>query len=222
MKWYLPLNLALVALLLAAVFSGCSATSIDTPGLIQGPGTDTSPVLQSKFIERTDTSVLLDVPFLPQVPPGNWAATRNCGQASAAMMRAYYFGEVPTPDDILRADHWLNANYGVALNGGNSDFTNVFMIRSWLEEEGVPARVGMGSMETLKNLLREGKPVLLAAYSDMNPNGGAKHAMVAIGYDDNYIYVNDPGKISGEHNSYSINRVLSAWQAQGNWYVALR
>jgi len=196
---------------------------IETPGRVHTPGTDDAHLIpKGVFIERTETTVLLDVPFLPQVPPGTWPRTRSCGQASAAMMRAYYHGEVPTPDDIIRANHWLNDTYGVALNGGNSDYTNVFMMRKWLESEGVPARVGLGNLATLKNLLREGKPVLLAAYSDMNPSGGAKHAMVAIGYDESHIYVNDPGKLSGKHNTYSKERVMSAWGAQGHWYVTLR
>ena len=90
-----------------------------------------------------------------------------------------------------------------------------------LESEGVPTKVGMGNLERARTMLSEGKPFLAAVYSNMNPNGGAKHAMLVIGIDSTQVYVNDPGKVNGKNNSYSISQFLSAWSAQGNWYVAL-
>ena len=123
------------------------------------------------------------MPFLPQVPPGDWVNTRNCGPACAVMMRAYYFNIQPSPDHIIQADNWLNAHFGLPVNGYNGDWTNIFQVRAWLDSEGVPTKVGMGNLEQARAMLSEGKPFLVAVYSNMNPNGGAKHAMlVAVSY----------------------------------------
>ncbi|MEI6156956.1 MAG: papain-like cysteine protease family protein [Atribacterota bacterium] len=214
------LLLTIFGLLLAVYVSGC-ATLGDSQDPLSGLSVPSSSVSLGNFVERSDTKILLDVPFLPQVAPGNWSNTRNCGQTSAVMIRAYYQGTEPTSSDIIAADQWLAANYGISLNGGNSDWTNCFQIRGWLESENVPVKVGMGNLDRLRSFLREGKPVLVAVYSGMNPNGGAKHAMVAVGIDATSVYVNDPGKVNGANNTYSIAQFVSAWQAQGNWYVAL-
>lgn len=192
--------------------SGC-ATDLTTPK-------SEVSVSSERFVERNFDRILLDVPFLPQVPPGDWSRTRNCGVASAAMIRAYYFGTMPTKEDIMRANEWLNAHFGSPINGYNGDYTNVFQIRAWLEAEGVPTRIGMGNLGVLRRLLGEGKPVLVAVYSDMSPRG-AKHAMVLVGMDGSSIYVHDPGKTNGANNCYPISQFLSVWSLQNNWYVTI-
>jgi len=192
--------------------SGC-ATDLTTPE-------SEISAFSERFVERNPNRILLDVPCLPQVPPGDWSRTRNCGVASAAMIRAYYFGTMPTKEDIMRADEWLNVRFGVPINGYNGDYTNVFQIRAWLEAEGVPTRIGMGNFEVLQRLLEEGKPVLVAVYSDMSPRG-AKHAMVLVGMDGSSVYVHDPGKINGANNRYPVSQFLSVWSLQNNWYLTI-
>jgi hypothetical protein len=204
----------IAGLVVVLLVAGCSTTfNIPLDGSTSLP--------TGRFLENTASRVLLDVPFLPQVPPGDWSNTRNCGVASAVMIKAYYFGSTPTPEDIIEADQWLHNRFGIPLNGGNGDYTNVFQIRAWLEHEGVPTRIGMGNLEVLRKLLLEGKPVLVAVYSNMNPADGAKHAMVAVGIDNANIYVNDPGKVNGKNNAYPISQFLAAWSAQNNWYVTI-
>lgn len=219
-RWFFFL-LALFGLILVMLVSGCGS-SINTPetnfGLSSLP---TISETQDKFVEFSDNKILLDVPFLPQVPPGDWANTRNCGPACAVMIRAYYFNLQPSPDHIIQADNWLNAHFGLSLNGYNGDWTNIFQIRAWLDSEGVPTKVGMGNLEQARTMLSAGKPFLVAIYSNMNSNNGVKHAMLVIGIDENNIYVNDPGKVAGANNAYPLSQFLSAWGAQGNWYVAL-
>ena len=76
-----------------------------------------------------------------------------------------------------------------------------------LESEGVPTKVGMGNLERARTMLSGRKPFLATVYSNMNPNGGAKHAMLVIGID-SQVYVNDPqGK--RKNNSYSISQFFS-------------
>jgi hypothetical protein len=137
--------------------SGCSS-SINTPETNFGLSSlSTSSEARDKFVEFSDNKILLDVPFLPQVPPGDWANTRNCGPACAVMIRAYYFNLQPLPDHIIQANNWLNARFGLSLNGYNGDWTNIFQIRAWLDSEGVPTKVGMGNLEQARTMLSEGK-----------------------------------------------------------------
>uniref|UniRef100_A0A7V3YI92 Peptidase C39-like domain-containing protein n=1 Tax=Candidatus Caldatribacterium californiense TaxID=1454726 RepID=A0A7V3YI92_9BACT len=202
-------------LLLVLFIAGCSTVSFE--GKLPS---SFSAQTGGKFIEYSSERILLDVPFLPQVPPGNWSSTRNCGVASAVMIAAYYLGTTPSPEDIKEADDWLNARFGLPINGYNGDYTNVFQIRAYLESRGVPTRIGMGNLEVLRGLLRAGKPVLVAVFADMNLQS-SKHAMVAVGMDSFSIYVHDPGKPNGAYNSYPIGQFLSAWEKQGNWYVTI-
>ncbi|HOQ68152.1 MAG TPA: C39 family peptidase [Candidatus Atribacteria bacterium] len=213
--------LTIFGLILVILISGCSS-SINTPGTSFGISSPpTSGEILDKSVELSDGRIVLDVPFLPQVPPGDWVNTRNCGPACAVMMRAYYFNIQPSPEHIIEADNWLNTRFGLPVNGYNGDWTSIFQIRAWLDSEGVPAKVGMGNLERARAMLSEGKPFLVAVYSNMNPSGGVKHAMLVVGIDSNNIYVNDPGKVAGANNSYPLPQFLSAWGAQGNWYVAL-
>lgn len=213
--------LTIFGLLLTVYISGCT-NFIGIPDTNFGDtNSQASVVSLDKFVERSDTKILLDVPFLPQVPPGTWSGTRNCGNACAVMMRAYYYGIEPIPEHIIQVDDWLNARYGLSVNNYNGDWTNCFQIRTWLESEGVTTKVGMGNLERARTMLSEGNPFLAAVYSNMNPNGGAKHAMLVVGIDSTKVYVNDPGKVNGANNSYPISQFLSAWSTQGNWYVAL-
>ncbi len=182
--------LTIFGLLLAVYVSGCTSF-VNVPGSDFGNINSLSnDVTFNKFVERSNDKILLDVPFLPQVPPGTWSNTRNCGHTCAVMMRAYYFEIEPLPEHIIQADEWLNVRFGLPINNHNGDWTNCFQIRAWLESESVPAKVGMGNLERARTMLADGKPFLAAVYSNMNTNGGAKHAMLVIGIDSNHIYVN--------------------------------
>lgn len=200
--------------LLTILVAGCSTVSlgerpISSPSKVNG-----------KFVEYSTERILLDVPFLPQVPPGDWSNTRNCGVASAVMIAAYFYNTTPLPEDIKEAVDWLHARFNLPVNGYNGDYTNVFQVRAYLESRGIPARIGMGNLGILRQFLEEGKPVLVAVFANMNP-GGTKHAMVVVGMDSTSIYVHDPGRPSGAFNSYPIGQFLAAWEEQGNWYVTI-
>ncbi len=203
----------LVLGLLVVVLAGCSSQ-------LTLPPQNRESLFLSRWVENSSSRVLLDVPFLPQVPPGDWANTRNCGVAAAVMVKAYYYGSTPTPQDIVEADEWLHARFGLPLNNYNGDFTNVFQIRSWLEAQGISTRIGMGNGEMLRSFLKEGKPVIVAVFAHMNPRS-AKHAMLLVGMTQDAVIVHDPGKPNGASNVYSLNQFLSSWQAQNNWYITI-
>lgn len=211
-KWY---SLMVVVGFAVVFLAGCAPQLGVLPS-----GPDLEGGVSARFIENSGTRILLDVPFLPQVPPGDWNNTRNCGVASAVMIKAYYYGTIPTPQDIMTADEWLSARFGLPINNYNGDFTNVFYIRSFLESQGISARIGMGNVELLRSFLKEGKPVLVAVFSNMSP-GGAKHAMLVVGITNDSVVVHDPGKTNGANNIYPLSQFLSCWQAQNNWYVTI-
>ncbi|MCX6784517.1 MAG: hypothetical protein NTV81_01090, partial [Candidatus Komeilibacteria bacterium] len=53
----------------------------------------------------------LNVPFIKQAdPPGEWANTKNCGQACAVMLAGYFNRAAVTPARITAQNTWL-ANY---------------------------------------------------------------------------------------------------------------
>lgn len=212
-KWY---SLFVIIGFAVAVFAGCSSQV----GVSPSDSNVTIPVF-SRFLENSGDQILLDVPFLPQVPPGDWSNTRNCGVASAVMIRAYYFGSTLTPQDIMVADEWLNRRFGLPINNYNGDFTNVFYLRSFLEAHGVLTQVGMGNLEVLRSLLLQGKPVLVAVFSNMSLSG-AKHAMVVVGMKGDLILLHDPGKTNGAYNAYSATQFLRCWQAQNSWYLTIK
>ncbi|MGQ9472926.1 MAG: C39 family peptidase [Candidatus Caldatribacteriaceae bacterium] len=211
-KWY---GLLVVVGFAVAIFSGCSSQV----GLLS-PDSEVNASGFSRFLENSGNRIILDVPFLPQVPPGDWSNTRNCGVASAVMIKAYYFGTTPTPQDIVTADEWLNGQFGLPINNYNGDFTNVFYLRSFLEAQGISTRIGMGNLEVLRSLLLGGKPVLVAVFSNLNLNG-AKHAMLAVGMEGDSVLLHDPGKTNGAYNIYPVSQFLRCWQAQNNWYLTM-
>lgn len=171
------------------------------------------------------TGANLVVPFLPQVLPGDWHDTLNCGPASVVMVAGKYLGYSPTSGDILNADAWLSQNVPrytqnngngsptstgdlALLAAGHLGLTNSFSYTGWTEAE-------------LKAELSAGYPVIVAVYTSMSPTLGTRHFMVLIGMDSNYVHVNDPGRSKGAGLTYSISLFRTAWAAQQNAVVVI-
>ncbi|NSW75158.1 MAG: hypothetical protein HPY68_00005, partial [Candidatus Atribacteria bacterium] len=88
-KWS---SLVVVVGFAVVLLAGCAPQLGVLPSNPDLSSPDLESGVSARFVENSGTRILLDVPFLPQVPPGDWSNTRNCGVASAVMIKAYYYG----------------------------------------------------------------------------------------------------------------------------------
>lgn len=169
----------------------------------------------------------LDVPFLPQVPPGNWTETRNCGQTSAIMVFAYHNGQTPEAQDIRDVDDWLFTRFGDSIRNYNGDYTDVDKLTTLAQEYGgFPDSEfhRQWSIDDLRGELENGNPVIVAVRLYMSTDK-LGHFMVLRGIDDNYVYVNDPGRSvasgQGENKRYTQTQFLESWNTQNRACVTI-
>lgn len=149
--------------------------------------------------ENVTDAANLSVRFLPQVPPGTWANTNNCGQTCCVMLESYYKSTTPTADRIKEVDDWLyNSSYHSVTNNYNGSYTNVDILNSILTEmmnfQNVQVLSG-STIGDLKKHLDEGNPVIIPVTRVYQGNI-LDHFILVKGYDENYIYCNDPGRNS--------------------------
>lgn len=82
----------------------------------------------------------INVPFIPQSPPGDWKnpPTQNCGQASSLMVYSYYDGTAPTAQGIKDIDDWLYNKYGSsqAINSYSGSSTTTTILETLAKEYG--------------------------------------------------------------------------------------
>ena len=190
----------------------------------------------------------LPVKFLPQVPPGEWSTSANCGPTSVLMVASYYAGANPMEQEIEQIDQWMGVQFGYRLTGENSSEPSGNDMATLAKEYNWDALFGIAGLQLpdaqryanwhmwqLQQELANGYPVIVGVYTSMNPNLGYKHFMVLVGMDDNFVYVNDPGKIdpatsgvkdpsatacpaaaSQHHRCYTITDFTNAWQKNAN------
>jgi uncharacterized protein YvpB len=166
---------------------------------------------------------LSGVPFTPEVPPGTWKLTNNCGQASVAMVLAFYNHTTPTRQDISAIDDWLFQRFGDPLNNYNGSPTNTTKLTTLAREYGNfpgASHYSGWTITDLKKRLNVGHPVIVAVWTKMII-GTRRHFMVLIGMDDSFVYFNDPGLTSGSNKRYTISQFLTAWQNQQSAVVSI-
>ncbi|MDM8523690.1 C39 family peptidase [Desulfococcaceae bacterium HSG8] len=169
----------------------------------------------------------LNIPFISQVPPGDWNNTKNCGQTCCAMIFAYYNGTVPTEQDIKKIDDWMYENYGDSVNNYNGSYTTVDKLAKLAKDYGgfqnSEAR-RQWNMSDLQNELDNDHPVIVAIRLNMETTG-IGHFMVLRGMDDNYVYVNDPGKSlasgHGKNKRYTRTEFSDSWNTQNKACVTI-
>jgi len=165
------------------------------------------------------SAIVLDVPFKSQVPPGTWDETRNCGQTSYLMIAGFYSNNSPDIESIKKLDDWIENIFGDSVRNYSGDYTSVDILKRVALEYGnfTDEQVDIyreGNMSFLKKNLELGNPIVIAVYTNMLLKGERKdrlHFMVLTGMDDEYVYVNDPGKTLGKNNQYTIEQFKLAW-----------
>lgn len=196
-------------------------------GFVLAKGNDNKWTIVSDDNQPFASEVNIPVPFTPQVPPGIWGLTKNCGQTSSAMLFAYYgfLGHSPAvPQDIININSWLAQAYDDnRYLDDNGYYTSVAQLSNLAKNYAGYSNSFYGTNWTLDQLKQEinaGRPVIVAVYTNMSLSG-VKHFMVLRGLrlDDSgnitHVIVNDPGRSyesgHGENYVYPVASFVSAW-----------
>lgn len=174
-------------------------------------------------------AMLLQVPFLPQVPPGDWGNTKNCGPACAMMATGYYGNFCPSSQTITAADKWLaqrlHDNRYNDPNGWYTNFTGTNSLGILLAEYSA-LHYGPASGSNAGAILSEiqrGRPVIVGVRIQngrLVTSGGIAHWALAVGWNarDQRIILNDPGTSTGRQIQYPIATFEQSWAIDGRKY----
>ncbi|MFC1702910.1 C39 family peptidase [Patescibacteria group bacterium] len=165
----------------------------------------------------------LYVPFALQSPFAEWndVDKEACEEASIIMLKGY-FDDTPTfTKDELREEIDRIVAYEMESLGYFEDTTALETTGLLKDLYDIDASVIiLDSLEDVKDEIADGNPVLLPAYGRAlgNPyfrnDGPLYHMLIAKGYTETHIIVNDPGTRRGEDFLYE-NDVL--WNAIHDW-----
>lgn len=167
----------------------------------------------------------LDVPFISQVPPGDWESTLNCGQASYYMADAFLSGNADlNSEDIKKIDDFLYDNFSDPIRDYNGYYTTTSKLKSVAEDLGGYKNVFTSRLsndfESIKKAIDEGSLVIPLVRVSMKLDKDG-HYMLMTGFDDEKVYFNDPGKTLGKNREYSIEDFLDVWESENYSYLTL-
>ncbi|MCQ6963468.1 C39 family peptidase [Methanolobus chelungpuianus] len=138
------------------------------------------------------------------------AASRACGETSAAMLEEYWSGNYPDIWEI-----WMYNGY---------DNMNAAEAQAYLSDQGVYLQRGTRSgtvsytIGQIKNMIDSGRPFFLTEESQW----GACHAVALRGYYDAlidpYFKLNDPNTLSGTNTMYWYNTDNTLFNYEENVY----
>lgn len=175
--------------------------------------------------------MLLSVPWLPQVSPGDWANTKNCGQTVSLMVDGYYDRYSPTSSDITNANQWLRTRFGdrryLDANGYYTHFTTGRNELGAMLSELHGIRYSVlhgGNTSSILYQLNLGRPVIVGckiSRGSLVATGGVPHWSLVIGWDPvrREFIMNEPGSSSGRMRRVSITQFDASWATQGRIYA---
>lgn len=139
-----------------------------------------------------NSHVLQGVPFVPQ-------SQGDCGPAALTMLLKF-LGEDVDEDEISKATR---------LPG--EDLTTAFDLEGFARGRGLSVRSGPGNLDSLKNTLREGKPIIVLL---------SRHFAVVIGYldDGEKLILHSGGQ---KQAIVGKERFLRAWEEESRWMMFL-
>lgn len=169
---------------------------------------------------------IFDIPFISQVLPGDWNNTLNCGQTSYYMADKFLSNDDNlNSDDIKKIDDFLHEKFSDPIREYNGYYTDINKIKSIAENlgkyENVFIHKSTNDFEDIKkeidadNLVIPLVRISMKSYLD-------GHFMLMIGFDEEYVYFNDPGKTFGKNKKYLIDDFLKVWKSQNYNYVVLK
>lgn len=233
-RW--PCLWLLLALLSVSII-GCGENS--TPPLISDesnvPSSDGQPPLPNQPVHGVaqsypNFSFYLNVPWLPQVPPGSWSGTKNCGQACGVMLGGYFnHGAVApwviTAENTFLANRFNDPRYNNA-NGWYTNFTGRNALGVLLREfHDLNYTVYYGrAPDDVVNEMLHGRPVICGVMiknGRLVSSGGIAHWVLGVGWD-GCIFLHDPGTTQGRFIRYTVGAFDASWATQGRIYVPIR
>jgi hypothetical protein len=161
--------------------------------------------------------VKLNVPYMSQVPPGDWRNTKNCVPASFVMCYAYQKHLKPIPQMIKDFDDWALKVKGIRHNNYNGFNTGYSLLRieEYTQHLGLKSRSVCGNLPQIIELLKAGKPVLVSVKDKLKVHY-KDHAMLVVGITPKNIILHDPYSLKGAYNQYPIKQFLAAWKTKTN------
>lgn len=183
------------------------------------PETQTTTTEEIEAKNLPEDFLINSVPFQTQAPFANWDELHDeaCEEASVILVEYYLKGKSLAADtmdeQILQMVDWQIKNWG-----GHHDITAAKTLELAQNFYGLKGRVIQNAnLGTLKKQIAAGHPVIVPAAGRLlgNPNfrgeGPPYHMVVAIGYDENNIIVQDVGTRNGDHYVYNQKIFDNAW-----------
>jgi len=169
---------------------------------------------------------ILDIPFISQVLPGDWNSTLNCGQTSYYMADKFLSGDSALDsEDIKKIDDFLYEKFSDSVRNYNGYYTNTTKLKSVAEDFGKHENVFIGKasndLESIKKEIEDGGLVIPLVRISMKLEKDG-HFMLMTGFDDEYVYFNDPGKTFGKGKKYLIDDFLAVWKSENYNYLVLK
>lgn len=167
-------------------------------------------------VAELPTKVLLDVPFTPQAPLGDWADPRQqdgCEEASVVMAWKWANGRTLTRqealEEITSMSNWEENQYG-SYRDTSAEDTYTRLLKEFYGYKGGRVEYDI-TLDDVKRELAAGNVLIIPFDGQIlsNPNflngGPERHMLVVIGYDDTkgQIITNDPGTRLGQGFTYS-------------------
>jgi len=143
------------------------------------------------------------------------------------MVASYYAGTIPTAEGIEQLDEEMLSLFGYSTNSDNgtdagdngTEPTGYDLATLAIDYFHVSDshRYANRTIPQLQQELANGYPVIIAVFTHMSPaDGYHKQFMVLVGMDDNFVYVNDPGRTWQQTHAgplaYTIGAFQTAWK----------
>ncbi len=169
---------------------------------------------------------IMDIPFISQVLPGDWNSTLNCGQTSYYMADKFLSNNSNlNSEDIKKIDDFLYEKFSDPIRNYNGYYTNTTKLKSVAEDfgnyENVFINRASNDFENIKLEIDKGNLIIPLVRISMKLDKDG-HFMLMTGFDEEYVYFNDPGKTFGKGKKYLIDDFLKVWKSENYNYLILK
>ncbi len=169
--------------------------------------------------KQVDTKKVLDVPFTPQAPDGNWSEPwqNACEETSILMVDNFYQNEnLDIEEEKARILEILKTKKDTIKISKDESLETISDLINSLELNWTTSIKKNPSVDELIQELADKRPVIIPVSAQKLPNpyydDVEYHVIVLVGYDTvkKTFKVNDPGTQYGEDLAYDYNTLMNA------------